>query len=88
MDVNNLVTVLHCADCGSPLGICKEQGNNKHPISYNTNELNPPLESSQVHMVRISVYPCDKCKAEYGKPVFALADLLKDVAKLKEKHGK
>ena len=88
MNVNTMITVLHCADCGTALGICKQQGNNHNPISYNTSELEPPLENSQVYMNRISVYPCDKCKAEYAKPVFALSDLLKDVAKLQDKFEK
>lgn len=70
---NQLITTIHCAECGSALDIATSH--NK-PAKPDTSGLHRPTGAAYLGN-EISVKPCRKCKENYSKPALLIRDAVK-----------
>jgi len=78
---NNLVTIFHCAECGTALTIADAGAAIKPDVS--TLCMNPKLDTgADIHVTRLSILPCYKCKDKYSRPARAIADAIKQLGAL------
>ena len=78
---NNLVTIFHCAECGHALSIA-DYGAAIKPDTSSIG-MEPKLDTGAlIHVTRISILPCYKCKDKYSRPARAIADAIKQLGAL------
>jgi len=79
---NNLVTILHCADCGKPLELAYEKDGPARPDTSSL-KMSPCLPTGgEMLPNRISVKPCRYCKERITGPAVRLKQAIADLGEL------